>query len=232
VAPLQVPAEKLADGVAHGVLQSAGAFTVTALVQPAPKAAVIVTFIPVGIPVMVLPLTVPAVAVIVDPAVAENTTLYTPPPLHTPLPAVRPGGVQPGVPGQLVGLATTAMVVPQPLVDVAVSVTSVPVGISVTVLPLTVPADAVTMPLLLNVTLYVPAPLHTALPAVNTGAAVDGGLMVLYCTEQPGSLVIASSVVPAVIPLMVPLVLPAPPPVTVPVVAVTVELLVFTKFTL
>jgi hypothetical protein len=134
--------------------------------------------------------------------------------------------------GHALGLFTTAVVVAHPLADVAVKVTLVPVGIPVTVLPLTVPADAVTMPLLLNVTLYVPAPLHTALPAVNTGAAVDGGLMVLYCTEQPGSLVIASSVVPAVIPLMVPLVLPAPPPVTVPVVAVTVELLVFTKFTL
>jgi hypothetical protein len=215
-------------------VQSAGAFTVTTLVQPAPNVAVIITLVPVGIPVMVLPDTVPAVAVTVAPAEAENTTLYTPPPLHTPWPAVRLGGTQPlgVITGHALGLFTTAVVVAHPLADVAVKVTLVPVGIPVTVLPLTVPADAVTMPLLLNVTLYVPAPLHTALPAVNTGAAVDGGLMVLYCTEQPGSLVIASSVVPAVIPLMVPLVLPAPPPVTVPVVAVTVELLVFTKFTL
>jgi hypothetical protein len=114
---------------------------------------VIVTFIPVGIPVIVLPLTVPAVAVTVAPAEAENTTLYTPPPLHTPWPAVRLGGTQPGVSGQLAGLLTTAVVVPQPFVDVAVSVTLVPTAIPVTVLPLTVPADAVTMPLELNVTL-------------------------------------------------------------------------------
>jgi hypothetical protein len=135
------------------VLQSAGAFTVTTLVQPVPNVAVIITLVPVGIPVIVLPDTVPAVAVTVAPAVAENATLYTPPPLHTPLPAVRLGGTQPGVLGQLLGLFTTAVVVPQPLVDFAVSVTLVPVGIPVTVLPLTVPADAVTMPLLLNVTL-------------------------------------------------------------------------------
>jgi hypothetical protein len=153
VAPLQVPAEKLADGVAQGVVQSAGAFTVTTLVQPVPSVAVIITLVPVGIPVMVLPDTVPAVAVTVAPAEAENTTLYTPPPLHTPWPAVRLGGTQPGVSGQLAGLLTTAVVVPQPFVDVAVSVTLVPTAIPVTVLPLTVPADAVTMPLELNVTL-------------------------------------------------------------------------------
>jgi hypothetical protein len=182
---------------------------------------------------MVLPDTVPAVAVTVAPAVADTTTLYTPPPLHTPWPAVRLGGTQPlgVITGHALGLFTTAVVVPQPFVDVAVSVTLVPTAIPVTVLPDMVPADAVTIPLLLNVTLYVPVPLHTALPAVNTGAAVDGALIVIIWVEQPLSVTVASIVVPVATPLIVPAVLPAPPPVTVPVEAVTTEVDVFTKFT-
>jgi hypothetical protein len=74
-------------------------------------------------------------------------------------------------------------------------------------------------------------PLHTALPAVNTGAAVDGALIVIIWVEQPLSVTVASIVVPVAIPLIVPLVLPAPPPVTVPVEAVTIDDEVFTKFT-
>jgi hypothetical protein len=74
VAPLQLPAEKLADGVAQAVLQSTGLFTVTTLLQP-PRVAVMVTLVPTGIPVTVLPLTVPTLAVTVVPADAANTTV-------------------------------------------------------------------------------------------------------------------------------------------------------------
>jgi hypothetical protein len=77
----------------------------------------------------------------------------------------------------------------------------------------------------------VPVPLHTALPVVNIGDAVDGALIVIIWVEQPLSVTVASIVVPVATPLIVPLVLPAPPPVTVPVEAVTVEVDVFTKFT-
>ena len=63
------------------------------------------------------------------------------------------GAVQPaGGVVQLGGAVTVAVVVAQPLVEVAVSVTLVPDAIPVTVLPDTVPDDAVTTPLLLNVT--------------------------------------------------------------------------------
>ena len=81
---IAVTGECLADGVAQAVLQSTGLFTVTLALQPAPSVAVIVTFVPTGIPVTRLPVTVPALAVTVAPVDAVNTTLYTPPPLHTP----------------------------------------------------------------------------------------------------------------------------------------------------
>jgi hypothetical protein len=137
------------------VLQSAGLFTVTLLLQPVANVAVMVTLLPTVIPVMVLPATTPALVEMVAPLVAEKATLYTPPPAHTPWPAVMLGGTQPLglLTGQDEGLDTCAVVVAQPLVALAVIVTFVPVGIPLTVLPLTIPADAVTMPLELNVTL-------------------------------------------------------------------------------
>jgi hypothetical protein len=76
-----------------------------------------------------------------------------PVPLQTPFPAESAGGVQVLDKGQFTGLVTMTVFVAQPLVDVAVIVTSVPVGMPVTVLPVIVPADAVTIPLLLNLTL-------------------------------------------------------------------------------
>lgn len=152
-------------------------------------------------------------------------------PLHTPLPAVTLGGAVHTDEGQLDGLLTTAVVVPQPLADFDVRVTLVPTAIPVTVLPDMVPAEAVTIPLLLNVTLYVPVPLHTALPAVKEGAAVEGALIVIVLVVQPLSVIVAVTAVPVATPLMVPDVEPAPPPVTVPVEAVTVEVEVFVKFT-
>jgi hypothetical protein len=121
------------------------------LVQPPSAVVVTVTLIPTGILIILLPTDVPALVDTVP--VADTTTLYTPPPLHTPLPTARPGGTQPPVAGQLVGLVTMDVAVPQPLVDVAVSNTLVPVGIPDMILPDMVPADAVTIPLELNVTL-------------------------------------------------------------------------------
>lgn len=72
---MQVPAEKPADDEAHGVPQSAGLFTVMLLLHPAPRVAVMVTAVPIVMPVTVLPDMVPADAVTVAPAVAENATL-------------------------------------------------------------------------------------------------------------------------------------------------------------
>jgi hypothetical protein len=60
---------------------------------------------------------------------------------------------------------------------------------------------------------------------------VDGALMVINWVEQPLSVIVTFTAIPVAMPLMVPLVLPAPPPVTVPVEAVTIEVDVFTKFT-
>ena len=54
--------------------QSAGEVTVTALVQPVPVDAVMVTLVPTAIPVMVLPVLVPDVIDITAPAVALNAT--------------------------------------------------------------------------------------------------------------------------------------------------------------
>jgi hypothetical protein len=54
---------------------------------------------------------------------------------------------------------------------IAVMVTSVPVGILLTVVPLTVPKFAVMIPLVVTVTLYVkPFCAHTGVPAVNVGS--------------------------------------------------------------
>jgi hypothetical protein len=121
------------------VLQSSGFLTVTEVLQPAASVAVITTSLAMGIPVMLLPLTVPAEVVMVAPAVAENATLYVPPPLHTPLPALRPGGTQPLLPGQLAGLFTINVVTPQLLVELAPIIRLMPTGIPLIVLPDTVP---------------------------------------------------------------------------------------------
>ena len=59
----------LTIGPAHGVLQSAGLVTTT-LVEQVPLVAVIVTLLAIGILIILLPLTVPALVVIVAPAVA------------------------------------------------------------------------------------------------------------------------------------------------------------------
>jgi hypothetical protein len=77
----------------------------------------------------------------------------------------------------------------------------------------------------------VPVPEQIPLLVVNTGAAIEGALIVITCVLQPLSVTVAFTAVPVATPLMVPAVLPAPPPVTVPVEAVTVEVDVFTKFT-
>ena len=53
---------------------------------------------------------------------------------------------------------------------VAVMVTSVPAGMLLTVVPLTVPASAVMVPLVVTVMLYVkPFDAHTGVPAVRVG---------------------------------------------------------------
>jgi hypothetical protein len=140
---------KLADGVAQAVLQSTGEATPAKLLTPS-RVAVIVIRVPKGIPVIVLPLTVPALVVTTDPGVTEKTTLYVPPPLHTPWPAAITGAL---LSGQVVGLPTIILVIRHPFVDVAVNNTPVPTGILITAFPLTVPAEAVTMPLELNDTL-------------------------------------------------------------------------------
>jgi hypothetical protein len=70
---------------------------------------------------------------------------------------------------QLVGLATVIVVVAiQPVDEVAVTTTLVPTAIPEIVLPLMVPAEAVTVPLELNWTLY-EAPLHTAFDTISNG---------------------------------------------------------------
>ena len=65
---------KLAPGVAHGVVQSNGLVTIT-LVTQAPLVAVIVTLVPTGISMIVVPLTVPAEAVTTAPALTLKATL-------------------------------------------------------------------------------------------------------------------------------------------------------------
>jgi len=154
VVPLQIPALKLTPGVAHAVLQSAGWFTIMLVLhEPVVLVAVIVTLLPIGILIIVLPLTVPALAVTLAPALTLNATLYVPVPVHTPWPADNVGVIQPGVGVQLVGDTAVAVVVAHPFTDEAVNTTLVPTGIPVTILPLTVPALAVTIPLLVNITL-------------------------------------------------------------------------------
>ena len=77
VFPVQFDTLKLATALLHGlVLQLAGEFTVTTVVQPPTVAvAVIITLVPTGIPVMLFPDIDPADTVTVDPALLVNDTL-------------------------------------------------------------------------------------------------------------------------------------------------------------
>jgi hypothetical protein len=76
VVPVLTPWLKLADGVTHGVLQSAGLFTRIEELHPPPAAvAVISTFVPTGTLMTELPLTTPALTVMVLPGSALNVTL-------------------------------------------------------------------------------------------------------------------------------------------------------------
>ena len=147
-----MPALKLTAGVAHGVLQPDGLLTVKLLLH-VPLLAVIVRLVPMEMPVTVLPLTVPLLTLMDEPEVALKATEYVPNPVQTPLPALNTGVVQPdGGVIQLAGELTFEMVVAQPLALVAVRVTSTPTVMPVTLLPITVPLLAVTMPLLLKLT--------------------------------------------------------------------------------
>ena len=86
VGPLHtVPLTEI-SGFTHGMRQVvvAGLVTVTALVQPVPLVAVIVTLVPIAMPVTVLPLIVPEDAVTVAPAETSKATLYFPVAPHTP----------------------------------------------------------------------------------------------------------------------------------------------------
>ena len=84
-----MPILKLAAGVAHGVVQSVGLVTLTLRTQ-APLVAVMITFVPTGMPTIVFPLRemvpVPNAGevVITAPALALNATLYVPVLLQTP----------------------------------------------------------------------------------------------------------------------------------------------------
>jgi hypothetical protein len=141
---------KLANALSHGLIQLAGELTFTLATQ-VPEVAVIVTFVPTGMPVMVLPDTVPAVVVKVEPALLVTDTLYVVP-TQTALPALNVGITHPdGI--HVTGEVTLATLVAHPFIDVAVMVTFVPTVIPVIVLPTIVPAEAVTIPLLLKFTL-------------------------------------------------------------------------------
>ena len=74
MAPVQLPTVNPAEAVAHAVVQSAGLLTVMEVLQ-APIVAVSVTLPAIGMLIMLLPLTVPAVVVTVAPAVALKLTL-------------------------------------------------------------------------------------------------------------------------------------------------------------
>ena len=119
------------------------------------------------------PDSVPELTVIFD-ALLVNETLYVPGVAsQTPFPAVKLGNTQSSGSGQATGDVIVVTVVPHPLVELAVTVTSVPTAIPVIVFRMIVPALAVTSPLLLKVTSYV-APLQTPALAVNAGAVVLG----------------------------------------------------------
>ena len=75
-----------------------------------------------------------------------------PVPTHTPCPVLNTGVIKQGV-IQLVGEFTVMVVVPHPLLAVAVKTKFVPTAIPITVLPTIVPLDAVTFPVLLKLTL-------------------------------------------------------------------------------
>ena len=75
-----------------------------------------------------------------------------PTPSQIPCPALNTGVTTHGV-TQLAGELTLMLLLPHPLVAVAVNTTSVPTGIPVTVFPETIPDEAVTVPVLLNVML-------------------------------------------------------------------------------
>jgi hypothetical protein len=85
--------------------------------------------------------------------------------------------------------------------DVAVMVTLVPTVIPVMVFPTTVPAEAVTIPLLLKFTLYV-VPLHIALDTFNIGATLVGPYITKLCVGHPDAVVSIITLVPAGMPVI------------------------------
>ena len=123
--------------VSTGATADGELIVITWLLQPAIDA-VIVTFVPIAMPVMAVAPTVPAVAVMVAPAGLVKLMLYVVP-LQIPA-ENEAAGVAHGV-VQSAGLVTFTTEVHAP--DVAVRVTLVPMAIPVTVVPLTVPALAV-----------------------------------------------------------------------------------------
>jgi hypothetical protein len=117
--------------------------TATTLETQLPFTAVNVTSVPTGIPVTLFPLIVPELGTIVAPVVSTKLNSQFVP-LQIPLPTVNTGVTQDAELGQSeLGVNTLAVVIHEPLV--AEIVIEVFLGALITLDPLTVPAEDVTL---------------------------------------------------------------------------------------
>ena len=204
----------------QGKLQVRGAATIRLVEQPAELVAT-TTMLVAEVTLRVFPLMVAPLAVTT--ASLLKLTLYPPVAvLQMGCPTVSIGVAvqEPGAVGvQLVGLTTVRLVrIGQPTAS-AVTIRLVPEGMLVMVVPTTVPAEAVTTPLLAKATLYVLlAVLQTGRVRVNNGAVQDGQLVGDARVTDWGGQVPLLAVMLTGLPSGMPVMLPA---VTVPTEAVT-----------
>jgi len=147
VVPLQsTPETPTKDEVAQGSMQFAGEVRVTETTQ-FPLPAVKVTSVPIGMPETTLPLTPPAEAVTIVDGFTTKATEYVPEftPSQMPLLVVKLGKVQSEGSGQEAGEIAVPEIEQLPLV--AVTITSVPIGIFTIESPTIFPAEDVSVPL-------------------------------------------------------------------------------------